>query len=59
MDVVNVLFLVGLLHSRKTRDTLKHMEWGRMVQCVGVMQELSNIYKNVRARSINVVMAMI
>lgn len=56
-------FRVGCFSSRKTSSTLERMERVRMIQCIGVMQDILHItyciYKNVRVRSINVVVAML
>lgn len=49
-------FMWSCTRSRKTIDTLKHMERGRMIQCMLELLKFA-IYKNACARSINVVMA--
>ena len=43
MDVVSVLFLWGLLQLQEDNRHAKHMERVRMIQCIGVTQDLLHI----------------
>ena len=58
MDVVNVLFLWGLLQFQEDNGRVGVYGVDTQIQYIGGVK-CSSIYKNVRACSINVVMAML
>ena len=43
MDVVSVIFLVRLHHVQEDKRHAERMERVRMIQCIGVIQDLLHI----------------